>query len=534
MPPKKRLRKSSKPTPEQQTITQMDPFKEQLYLAGNNEGLEEEYVPVAETPRRRKRRKTTSLTPIASTVQTRNSRKKVAKADVKRVAMETLELHDQNISGVDQGTNTSLPESQDIRIPPPQTPKRIRKRVVPSSQSPAETPLSIHSKRNTRDKNITPLGERSVNTPSRNRLSSRKKTVQWAPKLEVADSTSMEDEDSELLFPPIACNRLSGNTAKKPSSPQLQISCEPSKKATKSPQTNRQGSDSKSMKRKATIADSEDEDSTLLNRSPEKENKGQSQGFDSTNSSTSKTDVSGPRTASDHQPMSKPSRDSSQEDLKRETSFGIVPTQLIHQPPESLHSALEHITKQSQYQSQKHSSDSEEVSAQLKNGLLRSSSPAPLHQPPALETESQFENAWREFTPPQLDLEDDQTLEPAAEELTLPTLPNPNQNHSSTDLPPIPPSQATTTDITQPTPHQSRVDSDPQLLVSSPAQHPPPFSSSSPFHTRKDPAPTTFMGYQGWNGIRMTDSQLLPHSLLNDSLELPPMFREEELELEEE
>ncbi|KAL8931495.1 MAG: hypothetical protein Q9211_006920 [Gyalolechia sp. 1 TL-2023] len=552
MPPKKRPRKSGTPKPkskpqQKQTITQMDPFKQQIYPPEDVGDRADDHVLVPATVPSRKKRKSTSITPTASTVQTRSSKRMSGGSSVDMEAKVPSDLHKQDTSDADPEAATLLPESQDLQMPPPKTPRRPGKKVVPSSQSPAETPISTHGRRKEKDQNVTPLGERSVNTPSKSRLFNRRKSVQWAPKLVVADSTNWEDEDSETLFPPIVRNRPS---EQKLLSPQLRSpSNQPMPRTPssverflnnlfRSPHLSPRRPNSRTIQRKATIADSEDEGNSLSSGSPEQTNNSPSRKPDRPRPSRNVSDKSGPPTPPNHQTQDTQRSRRSPQDVQRETSFGAIPTQLVHPQNENAPPAFEHTTTHGQDTPNKHSSDTEEASAQLENELLQSSSPVPARQPPVLETESQFDNAWRELTPPQLDLEDEHAIEQPAEP-TLPTIPPPTRNGQPTDLPtlpPIPPSQATTTDITQATPHRTRLNNDSRTLVSSPAQHPQPFlsSSSSPFRPRKEQAPTTFMGYQGWNGVRMTDSQLLPQSFLDDSLELPPMFGDEDLDLEEE
>ncbi|KAI4170676.1 MAG: hypothetical protein LQ343_004774 [Gyalolechia ehrenbergii] len=550
MPPKKRPRKSGTPKPKQkpqkQTITQMDPFRKQIYPPEDVEDLANEYVPVPAAVPSGKKRKTISITPTASTVQTRSSKRKSAGSNVKEEAIVPSDLHKQDISDTNPEAASFLPESHDPQMPPPKTPKKPRKKVVPSSQSPAETPISRHGRKIGKDQNVTPLGERSVNTPSKSRLFSRRETVQWAPKLVVADSINWEGEESEALFPAIVRNRPS---EQRPSSPQLQS---PSNQQTprtpssverfvsklfRSPHPVSRRLDPATMTRKATIADSEDEDNNSPSASPKKTNNSPSKKPETARSPLKVVDESTPHTGSKNGTQDSQLSQLQPQPFPQGMPFETVSTQLVHSQHQSIPPAPEDLATQPQHASPKHSSDSEEVSARLENELLQPSSQASAPQPPVLETESQFDNAWREFTPPQLDLEDEHDIEQTAEP-TLPTIPPPTRNDRSTDLPhlpPVPPSQATTTDITQATPHQSRLNNDSQSFVSSPTRHPPPILSSSPFHSRKEQAPTTFMGYQGWNGVRMTDSQLLPQSFLDDSLELPPMFRQDaDLELEEE
>ncbi|KAL8824318.1 MAG: hypothetical protein Q9170_008196, partial [Blastenia crenularia] len=296
MPPKKRRRSSSKPsrpskpTVGQQTITQMEPFNEQLYPVEDGMDLEEEQAPATDPLPRRKKRKTTSLTPVVSTVQTRSSRRKSANTGTETEKMEPS--RNQQTSVIDDDDASSLPQNRALQMAHPQTPQRTRKKVIPSSQSPSETPLSTRVRRNKKDQRVTPLAERSVNTPSKSRLLSRRKFVQWVPKLEIADSTNLEDENDELLNSPIISNIRAKSPAKVPSITQQQ---EPLGQLTlcSTPKTFRhfdksvsgalntigRRSASKIVKRKETIADSEDENNSSPSRNPEKVHKPQRQNF---------------------------------------------------------------------------------------------------------------------------------------------------------------------------------------------------------------------------------------------------------------
>lgn len=551
MPPKKRPRKSGTPKPKRklqdQTITQMDPFKQQLYPSEGLEALTDENILVQATVPRRKKTRTASNTPTASTVQTRASKRKSAGSCVKKEAILPSGPPKPVVSEADPEPPTTLLDSQDLQMPPPETPKRPRRKIVPSSQSPAETPISTHGRGNRENQNVTPLGERSLNTPSKSRLFSRRKSVQWAPKLVVADSTNGESENGEALFPPIYRNHPSEkkplwNTSPEPQSsrnqppPRTPSSVESFvNKAVRLPNTYLRQSSQRALKRKATVADSEDDDNNSPTASPEKAN------YNPPPSSKDETDKSSPcaiinRHVEDSQSSAPPSQ-SIQQEIVHET----VPTQLIHPRFETAHSPVTHSSTQDRKTLHKQSFDSEKASAQLESELLQSSSPASVPQPPALETESQFENAWRELTPPPLDLEYEQNTNEQDLDFALPTIPPLSPKNSitkPTSLPPIPSSQATTTDITQATPHHSRLNDESQILGSSPTQHPEHFlpSSSSPFRARKEQdARTTFMGYEGWNGVPMRESQLMPRSWMDDSLELPPTLGEEvELEMEEE
>lgn len=213
----------------------------------------------------------------------------------------------------------------------------------------------------------------------------------------------------------------------------------------------------------------------------------------------------------------------------------------------------------------------------------------------ALETESQFENAWHDYTPAPT-LSDEELNRESADEsqnpFTFPlqesenrTLPN-LSDHTVLSLPKISSQQQPTTiDITQsppqspPTPLYRRpspfsssfeIHNHPSPILPSP-KHRDSLSTTtsttttttnplesqateavditrSPPRTTSPPKPvssssqlddirTALDRYAGeWNGVRLTDSQLLPDSLINGSLVGPPMMMgvdEEDLEYEE-
>ncbi|KAL8920638.1 MAG: hypothetical protein Q9208_006120 [Pyrenodesmia sp. 3 TL-2023] len=579
-PSNKKRRKSVKKStpglpPQRNTITQMYSHYDQLYPNRDAEELEEEHLPVVDTPPPRTRRKKSVHTPVASSVQTRSSRKKAAAAGMKTESAEPSNTPSGSMSSADRGPGTIILKSRNTQMPPPATPKRTIKKVIPSSQSPAETPLSSRRKRRRLEGcyDVTPLQERSVNTPSRYRLSSRRKTVTWAPKLEIADSTNTENEFNEDPFPFIIPKDPVKNEAEKPSLPS---SGSPPNKLSEvvgrsphgeldTPKTSKPfslASITGTIKRKGTIADSEDEDTGSPSRSPDRAEINEMRKSYSTPPYLGHDEDTALSISPDHHEKGfEETSNSLQEDIPQDNSYETIPTQPVIQP--TISTSPTHSTTPNQHplaQPPTRPSDSDEASLQLETELLLSSSPVSTPRPrgPILETESQFENAWREFTPPSppphlfsSPAEPEPEPEPA-DSPTLPPLPSPHHTNSST-VPPVPPSQATTTDITQPTPHQTRLplpDHESQFLASSSpllqrVQTLSSSSASSPFHARKEPAAAaaaageTFMGYEGWNGVPMRDSQLLPHSLLDDSLGVPPLLwgeqeeEEEELELDE-
>ena len=158
----------------------------------------------------------------------------------------------------------------------------------------------------------------------------------------------------------------------------------------------------------------------------------------------------------------------------------------------------------------------------------------------APETESQFDNAWRPFSPPpQLSPFSSSPSHISPNDPSTPSPASPFKHPLlATQTLPMPPSQATTVDITQRTQPQlplplardfsSSSTKKPSRRFRSPSTSlppPPPAPplSSSPLLTRKSPHKDSLLGMGGmWDGRRLTDSQLLPDSLMNDSFVGPP------------
>lgn len=543
MPPKKRSRKSSKRTSDQQTITQMDPFKIQLRPEDGLANSADEYSPRSETPPLKKKRKTSLGTPVAPTVRTRSAKKKAAEINVKDEHEDEAYAQESKEATSGPDVTPSVTPGQGMRMPPPKTPKTARRTEIPSSQSPAETPISSRTRRDTNDSVLTPLKERSMNTSPRHRLFSRRKSAHLAPRLEVADSTDFEDENNEIFFPLIPRGGGVEDKLEPVPSPQLQSSPKRSNPITTStkplsdvaslpPTPSLSSQTPRTIRRKAAIADSFDETISSGRSSPEKsDHDPEPHLFQATLSTTATDSVNQNNSLVGEDKRLAQSADSSNLEVREIKFFETVPTQMLPQQSKLPSPASPPGATLRQPQPQRHLSDSERVSAQLNTELLHSSSPASVPPAPALETESQFENAWREYTPPQLAyeyFESDKHQVPEVLQPIQPTLPTPVRTGSSTGsipLPPIPPSQATTADITQSSPHRPPLQSDlhtspPHFTSSSPIEHFQP--PSSPFQERKESAAgDTYMGYEGWNGVQMTDSQLLPASLLNDSLEAP-------------
>ncbi|KAI4234696.1 MAG: hypothetical protein LQ352_008157 [Teloschistes flavicans] len=608
MPPRKCQKRSDKRILDQQTITQMDPFRPQIHPEEDLEEILNEYTEDAPKARGRKRRKTASGTPIARTIQTRSA-KKQAEVDDEPAVKDPTAIQESDKENLHRGPTPALLDHGTVQMPPPKTPKTVRRKEIPSSQSPAETPYSvrIHTKR--RALAASPLKERSTNAPFCRSPSSPTKAAKRTSKLEVADSTGLEDENivSVHLLSQYELRESASALSLSPRPedvPRSSMPCTPSNRnrhfdgnATKSLCSGPGGRGPPILRRQGTIADSEDEDISPIRRSPERPSNPQAEGplpqhesileLGSVERSTSSAVTNSNSTQPTQLPPSTAPED---------PSFETVPTQLLSQrsqqpilkPPTPMRT---HSNTSLQEQSQRQPPEHEEALFQPTRKHRHPNPRALPPQPPPLETESQFENAWREYTPPPSPLLDDnyadsqpidlgptQPIHPPQQPVSQspkrlysmtdnpisqpPPKPFRPSNDSMTRLPPVPPSQATTTDeVTQSSPrHPSSPKRRPrhlqqsstttslhteQLPSSPPAQQIPLSSSSPPLLSRSEEEEEAVMEmgiaghgddeYEGWNGVRMTDSQLLPASLLDEAgLEVTGLEADEELLREEE
>ena len=559
MPPKKRHRPTSNLPLQNQTITQMDPFRLQRY--SDQDPLPSDTERSASPPQRKKR-KSLSTTPVARTMQTRSAKKKAAEADFQN-RFEILPTENKQQAVDSKRLHASpVPESQGVTMPPPQTPITIRRKVIPSSQSPAETPPSTYQKSRNM-KPVIPLKERSVNTPSKSRATSRRKFLQWAPTLEVADSTDFENEDRQSSFPVLVQGCPSTISVTK-SAPQPEIAQEnllPMTSSSLPPADNSnitiilrsdlQGPSVRTVERKKTIPDSDDDAGDPASQSSDRaiidDNSCSSTVPGSVEDTINVTATKSPE-IQERGPVIRTLLSCESDDLDND-SIETVPTQLLSQPTRHTNPRQAPTMALRQGHDPNHSLDSEEGTNNSPHEILSFKSPTRPLCCPILETESQFDNAWRDYNSP---LENGNAFKTNGEDIVAgkdahePSLPLINHTagtYSSTDLhslPLIPPSQATTADITQASLqhdqplHQTSAAGNTGLQAASspPQQQRTALPSSSPFQTKKGPVADMYMGYQGWNGVPMTESQLLPNSLLNDSQELPLMAADVEDGLE--
>jgi len=471
----------SAPSKYQQTITQMDPFHALFHPCADDEDLEydEEEETYAASPVGRKRRKVTPEKAMVRKIETRSAAREAVKPEPHRSRKQiSPKAFHRDAEAEPSKPQTSL-------MPPPQTPRTSRKMEVPSSQSPADSPLSTQARTPARYHERSPLKERSTNYVLSK--STPKKVPRWAKKMEVADSFENDENESPFKTPRKPVKETKSSTPRPRGSPYetrshlsaLTMTGESNtlKEVLESSEGHIQRFQDTGRSRTNVVLDSDTDDN--IGEDDDEEDK---QGLDaligrSNEEAYSRTPMTNARP-------------------------GLPNTTLLSKPSPASSIANEPLIPLS---------ESDEASAQLSDDLHRAILPS------ALQTESQYENAWLPYHPIT-------TLSSSP----LSTSPSPPNQAPSTPqpmtvptqlLPPIPPSQATTTDNTQP-PSSSLA------LPSSPPPMPPPPSSSSPSAGKR------WAGFE-WDGVRLTDSQLLPESLMRDSVGGPPLdFGLEELEEE--
>ncbi|KAL9611844.1 MAG: hypothetical protein Q9167_003538 [Letrouitia subvulpina] len=544
IPPSKNRRASSKPQREQQqTITQMDSIKSLLYpqeefpdpVLDENEDIQP----------KRKKAKTTIVQPSARKPR---SRFKAAEAAQDPIPQENRPMRQEKRQNASETLGMAL-------LPPPKTPKSNRRTEIPSSQSPADSPIYILGSRSLRQSAVSPLKERSVNVASKP-PPSRRQTRSGAQMLEIADSIYAEKwgyQTPTCAIPRVTTRRFPQKGPKSPpeSTPFLKSShgstiTESSEELPLS-EYNSVAQESFPYKKSSIKLEIQETANEHYNENGETEESEiieltqaiPSSSADSLDHSihadplelqlrTSETPRS-LKTPLDQTNHAAPVRI----DLDHQNGSGSETTLRLPQVPQSPLAQISAFTNDESTDAIH--SDSELASAQLTNDLQRYSSAPRTLTPPVLETESQFENAWRAL--PQSS-SDDQYEQGHLQEQSLsaeehPAMPEQSLPMANKEKHPVPSSQATTTDITQASARQGF--SDPfsrrpstQLFTSSPRANRSSLSLS-PFQLQKAEAADMYVGYGGWNGVRMTDSQLLPDSLVNASVPEPPPFSQESL-----
>ena len=525
-PAKTSSRKTGTRSAQRQTITQMDPFRALYHPKIEEENLDdledehkENKVP---SPMKRRKRKVSP------------ERAPSGKFRKRRLKQEVPQTEHQ----LDRGTeydelqhkkeSRSSKQKSSGKILPPVTPRSQRKEI-PSSQSPAETPLSMQSRRSFRAYSRSPLKERSTNFALAK--TSRRNGVLWRKKVEIADSLESREDESPVL--------MRANTSMAASSPenvpkfgkkfsQLPMDSTVTRTAGlehisdkgQRHETERIDSYRNTLGREIVDSNEEDDDDdpdTSLARQDTLYSKDTS--LTQQRASDNRRDQLRAAGSSSSPQSPQQSNLRNRYSAERSGSTKHIPTKSTVSPRSILPFRR---------------TDSEQASAQLFKDLRRVTEPS-------LETESQFEAGWNTYHPPANDddspshlLSSPTPIESlSSASMTVPTQLLPprttaesTQRNPSTQLKlPVPPSQATTTDTTQPSPRRMPSSqflpspcklpafSKAAAFPSSPPPMPPPSSSLVAESMAAHPG----MEFQ-WNGVRLTDSQLLPESLMNDSL----------------
>ncbi len=566
-PPRKQTIKSSPSSwsasaKRQQTITQIDPFRPLYHPELKDQDLESDEYPDDgyEEMREPKRRKITQEeTPVRRI--TRSADKKRGGSTLgKKNAREKV------VTPLEENKTIHLNIEDDLaRMPPPKTtPKSRRTKEIPSSQSPVDTPLSTQSRRAARDISRSPLKDKSTNiTPQR---LPHRKSVSWARKLEIADSVETEESDSpyytrgSIQNVPTQWGVTSGaSSLETPQRAENVSQTVPQNIDTSNEIPESVPCDQDEISRELTDSKQDRVDTKVLDSDQEKDEP-DGDNFDfgqDTQAAFLSSDATSHELHAGHgfdlvddtNTLSRPpSNEISSPALEgRAASAGERNATELNWSAQSI-PTVSQLTR----------TESEEASVQLQNDLQRVTQPAGF-----LETDSQFERGWYPYIPPAQDPHPPslnpltpspplryQDQLPASQPKTIPTQPPKFLNADAIDIQPqhlVPPSQATTAEATQtppsspskhsqhlPHPSHSEISSthscpplnpptttlpSPQPFPSSPPPIPPP--SSSQTESRKTTQAWVAMGY-AWEGAPLTESQLLPASLMEDSPVGPP------------
>ena len=517
-----------------QTITQMDPFRALYHPEVGEENLDdledehkENNVP---SPVKRRKRKVSPERATNGKFWNRRPKQEVSQIEHQfgRGTEYDERQHEKGIRPRQQKSSTEV-------LPPPVTPRSQRKKEIPSSQSPADTPLSTRSRRSLRAYSKSPLKERSTNTGLPK--TSYREGAGGRRKVEIADSLESREDESLVLMH--ASTSMATSTSEEASKfgenfTQLPMNSTITRTATldhifdrgQRHETGRKDTDRDILKREIVDSDEEDDnddpDASLARQAT----------LHSKNTSLTKqrvpdnqrhrTRAAGP-SGSSQPPQQSNLRN--RYEIERSGLTKHISLKPILSPP-----SIPPL----------HRTDSEQASAQLLQDLHRVTEPT-------LETDSQFEAGWNTYHPPTDGNDSPPTLlsspppiaSPSSASITIPTQILPprttadysTQPNTSTQLKlPVPPSQATTTDTTQPSPRKMpssqflpshspyKLQTSSKAATTFPSSPPPmPPPSSSLVADESTAADPGMMGWK-WNGVRLTDSQLLPESLLNDSL----------------
>ena len=518
---------------------------------------------------------------MAETQPARNVETRATKANAKYRGSSPESLEEIRPAQLDEDPTQSsqLPsDSKPVSMPPPRTPKKIRKMEIPSSQSPTDSLLSMRSGTSARSNSRSPLKQRSTNfLMSRPLPPGTRNGVSLTPKLEVEDTYDYENEDSSMSTRSRLSRQRSTEEYVAAGASFLQLLNRPEHFQENTPEVedsdvlNREISDtettyaalSSASERhsiKPEVAESS-EDGEYMGE--ERDNMGDEDNFKAGNDTqaalcafrilSSQTRNQTQLESTEPQEHNKLSlavnenltgiAGSRHDEVNTEIpqqhrGESILPSKRSGRPISSL--LCQHDSAPSSKSPTQPTisipqgppfprTESEEVSDQLTNDLIRLTQTHPV-----LETESQFQSAWRDYSPPRDYNDDDEQNQEEQAEQDLPHIPS---DPISADLPPqVRPSQATTVDVTQSSPHIARRQASPLRYCTQPRHILSQLHPSEETHSSSSPSTATLSSSPVkdvelvWNGERLTDSQLLPDSLMNDSLPAPPPLTQESLD----
>ena len=547
----------------------MNPFHSIYHPELDQENLTLEYEEEPESmytePKRRSKRRKLSndVTPMRVTRSAKKTNNVVEKT--RKPAVEEKEKDMQAASVI----------SPSKMMPPPKTPTKPIRREIPSSQTPPDTPISIRSRHSNSDQFISPLKNKSTNFALPNSLTNTPKKVRWATTKVVPDS--MESEGLSRITSKSSNESLKTERASVKSPP----SSQPAPKASGDPslpETLESGV-------RETMLEDEDRANMSNGFIPSASHYEQESIIQVASSPAPQRTKIAPSPSSGE-------FDHANEDIEQETDIDIdgspVPT-----PPDSPPINTNPVRIE-------YPSDNEDgASHQLLPETYAPTLPAAR---PSLQQEAQYQGY--DTIPPSSSLQSahpDDTHASEHSHTTVPTQLLPGEQPANWQKPLVPPSQATTVDVTQPSPillesdeeyaasqseyagpeeeddeefndkrkeiqdtttedEISSAESDIAPTSRSSARAPTTSTiqipSSSPLqpllpllthddakakNERKRPRPRhrheeedddVTRGHHSWHrGQRLTTSQLIPESLMQDSFVLPTQVR---LSLEEE
>ena len=507
------------PVQKQQTITQMDPFFSIFHpelinsdLSSGEDALEHSEMPMHSNKRRKIEGNPNPVTKaLKRSKQAKNIEDKSSRPQedaLEDFSYHSLDKKPAEVARIDKFDSRLL-----------KTPVSKEKKIIPSSQSPPDSPLSVEQRRNRSVLPRSPLKEKSGNTPVRR--------VSWAYKREIANSMSdAEDEDERPLFDlrselkPIKTLQrfifpMSGDSVARLA--MVKSNTSPSKI-----QSMETGS-SMDKPRPSSIPKFFKQEVGPSQETEEDDDDDEGEWVISDHGAERPVPVATLRYQVDDNPGL---GDAEEPPLDKQIQTEDTELNAYNLQDSEPHAQSCRARQVSGDLPTFCRSDSDLLSAQLHNELRYCTQA----YGPRLETDSQYENAWQ-MLPPQSSMSvpsssAKQPLSPGqvltsvtSTASSFPTQPvsiEAPQSMLFSQKPQLSPSQATTVDTIQASPYRRPPSpSQPESRSSTPPPRRPLAPSSSPLpdleHTRDGEA-------DEWNADPLGDSQLLPESLRNDSL----------------